>query len=140
MTHSPPPLDPVRALLNARGCPPHIVDAGLPGLVDAWSQVVDSIADEYELTLDDYLNDLDLRDLIAAALEVADVPARLSVTQELDESDTRFRELTEDAPCLWGEDIAAEEGLEPEREWWYYRRPAHPGEQLREDLESWGLD
>jgi hypothetical protein len=134
-----PPLDPVRALLNARGCPPHIVDSGLPGLVEAWSDVVSMVEGEYELTLDDYLNDLDLRDLIAAALEVADVPARIAVAQELNDADAHFRDFTEDAPCLWGDDIAAEEGLDPAREWWYYRRPIHPGDQLREDLDSWGL-
>lgn len=136
---TPAPHDPVRMLLEARGCPAHIVTAGLPGLVEAWGDVVDSIVGVYELTLDDYLNDLDLRDLIAAAHDAADEQGRAEVAGDLVDADTRFHQVTEPAPCLWGEDIASEEGLDPEREWWYYRRPTHPGEQLREDLRLWGL-
>ena len=131
--------DAVRALLQARGCPATVVQAGLAGLVDAWEAVVRQVEDGYPLTLDDYLNDMDLRDLVAAACDVAMPDELAAVSARLASADTRHRAHTEDAPCLWGEDIAEEDGLDPTREWWYFRRPVRPGESLREDLATWGL-
>lgn len=131
--------DAVRALLRARGCPDSVVSGGLPGLVDAWDAVVRAVEGGYALTLDDYLNDMDLRDLIAAAVDVARPDERVLASSTLAIADTRLLSHTVDSPCLWGDDIALEEGLDPEREWWYFRRPTRPGEQLREDLDAWGL-
>lgn len=133
------PTDAVRVLLMARGCPESVVNAGLPGLVDAWDNVVRSVERGYELTLDDYLNDMDLRDLIAAAFHASLPDESARVADLLAAADARFRDRTVDSACLWGVDIASEEGLDPAREWWYYRRPVRPGDQLQEDLEGWGL-
>ena len=41
--------DAVERLLLARGCPPHIVAAGLAGLVDVWSEIVVAIEGGYAL-------------------------------------------------------------------------------------------
>ena len=131
--------DAVRALLRARGCPDRVVTGGLPALIDRWDAVVLSVEEGYGFTLDDYLNDMDLRDLIAAALHVADPGQRDSVGTALEIADTRLRAHTVDCGCLWGDDIALEEDLAPQREWWYFRRPTRPGDQLRDDLEMWGL-
>lgn len=131
--------DAVRSLLQARGCPAPLVDAGLAGLVDAWDEIVRCVERGYDLTLDDYLNDMDLRDLLEAAWDVASETDRARSAALLTAADTRFRVFTHDAECLWGEDIAEEEGLDPAREWWYYRAPTRPGAQLQEDLENWGL-
>ena len=131
--------DAVRALLRARGCPQPVVAGGLPGLIDGWDAVVRSVEDGYAFTLDDYLNDMDLRDLIAAAVHVALPDERGEVSAALAIADTRLRAHTTESPCLWGDDIAVEDALDPEREWWYFRRPTRAGHQLREDLERWGL-
>jgi hypothetical protein len=131
--------DAVQRLLQARGCPPHIVEAGLPGLVALWSEIVDTIEGGYPLTLDDYQNDMDLRDLLAAASDVATPALRDEVQDRLTSTDARFLAHTTPTGCLWGDDIAAEEGLDASREWWYYRRPARPGDALAEDLAAWGL-
>lgn len=131
--------DPVRALLSARGCPAHVVSAGLPGLVEAWEGIVSAVEAEYALTLDDYLNDMDVRDLLMAALDVASMAERQAVSDRLTHADARLLAHTEPCACLWGDDIAADEGLDPTHEWWYFRRPTRPGESLREDLTTWGL-
>ena len=131
--------DAVERLLLARGCPPHIVAAGLAGLVDVWSEIVVAIEGGYALTLDDYQNDIDLRDLIAAAMDVASPEARAAVEERLTSADSRCLAQTTPTGCLWGDDIAAEEGLDASREWWYYRRPTRPGDALADDLVAWGL-
>lgn len=131
--------DPVRSLLRARGCPPDVVDGGLVGLQRSWTAIVESIAAGYELTLDDYLNDMDLRDLLAAAQDVAAADELEAVREEIVRADAEHFALTVPCRCLWGDDIAEEDGLDPEREWWYYRRPITMGDQLRDDLVAWGL-
>jgi hypothetical protein len=131
--------DPVRAMLQARGCAPDVVDGGLPGLVVAWSGVAGSVAGGYALTLDDYLNDMDLRYLIQAAVAVSTEEERARVRSALGAADDLLLAHTVPAPCLWGDDIAEEEGLDAGREWWYFRRPREPGAQLADDLERWGM-
>ncbi|HET9151252.1 MAG TPA: hypothetical protein VFN83_06010 [Gemmatimonadales bacterium] len=127
--------DPVRDWLRARGCPAHIVRAGVPGLVERWQEVVHSLEDHYPYTLDDYLNDMDTRTLLAGALGHLPKAEAGKIKEEIAASDKRFRMLTEPLDqCLWGEDVARDEGWEPEREWWYWRRPRDPGPDLEADL------
>ncbi|MEO7966981.1 MAG: hypothetical protein ABIT38_24040, partial [Gemmatimonadaceae bacterium] len=73
-----------------------------------------------------------------SALEVAGAGAsdRRSQVAEIDD---RLRAATLPSPSLWGSDVEAEEGHSPEREWWYYRRPILLSDDLREELEAWGL-
>ena len=58
--------DVVRRLLIDRACPEDVVEGGLPGLVDRYEAIVRSVEEGYAFGLDDYLNDMDLRDLVAA--------------------------------------------------------------------------
>ena len=131
--------DPVRALLNARGCPTEVVDGGLTGLVDLWERIVGLVGNSFALTLDDYLNDMDVRDLIEAALGAAAAQTIAPVEGRLAALDARLVGLTAPCECLWGDDIADEEGLDSAIEWWYFRRPLDMGPELRDDLEKWGL-
>lgn len=133
-----PPHDPVRALLVARSCPPHIVDGGFPGLIASWSDVVRQIETGYTSSLDEYINDMDLRDLISAAQQVAN---QLSgdVLNELQSADGRLLEVTEACPCVWGPEIESEDDLTPAQDWWYYRRPKVLTEHQREEWSRWGL-
>jgi hypothetical protein len=127
--------DPVREWLRSRGCPAHIVRAGVPGLVDRWKEIVESLEESYPYTLDDYLNDMDTRSLLAGVAGHLPKDAARELHESIRESDRRFRLLTEPLEqCLWGEDVAHDEGWEPEREWWYWRRPRNPGPDLEADL------
>ena len=134
--------DPVRALLRQRGCPDWLVAGGLPALVERWEGTVRSVEVGYPFTLDDYLNDLDLRLLLQLALEAAEAagePVGAERHAAVEAIDDRLRAATVPGPCLWGSDVEWEEGHSPEREWWYYRRPAKLTAELREELDAWGL-
>jgi hypothetical protein len=62
-------------------------------------------------------------------------PEAKDLAESIRETDRRFRLLTEPLDqCLWGDDVANDEGWEPEREWWYWRRPRNPGPDLEADL------
>src|SRR6266850_3516824 len=68
-------LDPVRSFLRQRGCPEEVVAAGLEGLIDEWERVVEQVSRIYPLGLDDYLNDLDGRQLLQESLGLLAGPA-----------------------------------------------------------------
>jgi len=116
--------DPVRDYLRERDCGEHIIEGGLEGLVESWEKTVRSVEEGYSLTLDDYLNDLDARQLIAEALPVAGDDQRAEIASRLAGADQKMRSLTEPTKvCLWGEEIAEEEGWTAEENWWYFARP-----------------
>lgn len=131
--------DVVRRLLIDRGCPDDVVAGGLAGLADRWDAIVRSVEDGYTFGLDDYLNDMDLRDTIFAALAVAMPDERAEVEGRIEALDARLRAVTLPAPCLWGEDVEEDDGLDPGREWWYYVRPAKLNDELADELGAWGL-
>lgn len=127
--------DRVRVWLERRGCPPYAVDGGIDGLIDRWEGVADEVEDVYEEALDDWLNDLDGRQMLAelhAEIPEAFTPQRL---KRLAAIDRRVRHDTTTATeCLWGEAQADEAGWSPDREWWYWAVPRNPGEDLSADL------
>jgi len=132
--------DPVRDYLGGRGCGEHVVEGGLEGLVESWEKTVRQVEDGYSLTLDDYLNDLDARQLIAEALAVADDQQRAAINDRLDRADEKMRSLT--APtevCLWGEEVAEEEGWTAEENWWYFARPIKADAEFLAEIGGWGV-
>jgi hypothetical protein len=116
--------DPVRDYLRERGCGEHVIEGGLEGLAESWEKTVHEVEEGYSLTLDDYLNDLDARQLIADALLVASDQQREAIDARLSRADQKMQSLTEPAKvCLWGEEVAEEEGWTAEKNWWYFTRP-----------------
>ena len=136
MTQQP---DRIRQYLRRRGCPPSIVKGGLEGLLDHWQSTVDAVGDGYDLTMHDYLNDMDTRDLISSVLEVAHADQKKTAERQLDQLDRRFRELTVECPPVWGEAAAKENGHDPGDQWWYFRRPRTPSPDFEEELREAGL-
>jgi hypothetical protein len=143
VARTPDPKDPrrsaqdaVREFLRARGCAASMVSAGLDGLVSSWERVAESVERGYPLdTLDDYLNDMDLRQLIADVLRAVPIPARGTLATRLGTADTRIRAALVPAErCLWGNAIASKRGWSATHEWWYFMRPIRPGAGLRSDL------
>lgn len=62
--------------------------------------------------------------MIAEALIVASDQQRASINARLSRADEKMQSLTEPAKlCLWGEDVAEEEGWTAEENWWYFARP-----------------
>lgn len=126
--------DPVREYLREKGCADHVVREGLAGLAERWEAVVKYVEEGYGFGLDDYLNDLDVRQLIEESLEVAPHAMRDEVASRIRAADRRFEGLVEIVDrCLWGDEVAEEEGWTRESNWWYYARPLEaPGELLAE--------
>lgn len=131
--------DPVHTYLISRGCAPLVVRRGLSGLLEHWASLVAAAERGRDASLDEWLNDMDLRDILAGALAAATPRERAAAAPRLAEADARFIAITEPSPCLWGDDIARTNSWRPEWQWWYFRSPLTPGPILREDLLVNGL-
>lgn len=129
--------DPVREFLEARGCPEHVIEGGLEGLLEQWENAVDDVEQTYPLGLDDYLDDMDGRELLEGAMEVASPEVRRASLKRLHPADERMKQLLVPAGrCLWGSDMAEQHDWTPQRNWWYFMAPSDPGPELKEDLET----
>jgi len=127
--------DKVRRYLTRRGSPDFIVDGGLPGLVKIWEKTARSVRKGYPLGMDDYLNDLDVRQLIAETRPLASPEERKKLRARVIKADTVFKNHSRAARyCLWGARVARRRGWTSRKNWWYYRLPASPGKPLRDEL------
>jgi len=131
--------DPVHTYLISRGCAPLVARRGLSGLLEHWASLVAAAERGRDASLDEWLNDMDLRDILAGALAAATPRERAAAALRLAQADARFVALTEPSSCLWGDEIARTNSWRPEWQWWYFRRPLVPGPALREDLLVNGL-
>lgn len=130
--------DRVRRFLERRGSPRHVVEGGLEGLLAGWEATVAAVADGYRLdTLDDYLNDLDGRQILDEALAIAPRAEGVRLQGRLDAADARFRALVIPAAhCLWGDRAATEHGWRADRNWWYWSRPRRAGAALSREIDG----
>lgn len=127
--------DPVREYLRKKGCAQHVVSGGVEGLVGKWEDTVESIGRGYQFGLDDYLNDLDGRQLIEEAMAIDGAANRLKYGDRLRRADERMRKLVKPTRhCLWGDQAATEHRWSAERNWWYFSEPKTAGRELLEDL------
>jgi hypothetical protein len=127
--------DPVGEFLRKRGCPEHVVRGGLRGLAESWEEVVRSIEEGYSLGLDDYLNDLDGRQLLEEALAVAPAQEKKTALQRVRRADAKMQTLVRPSGrCLWGDETARQEGWTARKNWWYFSIPVNPGEELLNEL------
>jgi hypothetical protein len=128
-------MDPVREFLKRRGSAEHVVRGGLPGLVENWERVVESVKRGYNLGLDDYLNDMDGRQLLDEALKLA--KADKAYIERVRRADESMRRLVKPiVRSLWGEENAKERGWSAEKNWWYFAVPIKAGSELADDLKE----
>jgi hypothetical protein len=129
--------DPVGEFLQKRGCPEHVVRGGLLGLTENWENVVRSVEEGYSLGLDDYLNDMDGRQLIEESLPIAPAGDKEAVQKRLRQADAKLQWLVKPAGrCLWGDETAQREGWTANKNWWYFSIPTRPGEDLLREIEK----
>jgi hypothetical protein len=112
----------LEAYLRDNGYAEHVCRAGRKGLVDRWTKFVDEVEAGYELGLEDYRNDLDLRAIIAMAGLEADAQG----------ADKRLKAL------LTGTDKRVWESSH-ENAFWDYGYPRNASGDLLEDLKAEGL-
>ena len=128
-------VDPVQTLLRARGCSERIVEGGVVGLVEDWEAVVAAVAGGYKLGLDDWLNDMDVRQILADALAMAGTTAPKKLVTRINAADAKLKELAVPAGrCLWGDGLAKRNGWTLEKNWWYFTRPREAAPELLKDL------
>ena len=129
-----PAADPVQTLLRARGCADRTVEGGLSGLAEKWEGVVASVTAGYALGLDDYLHDMDVRQLLEDALAIAGPSAR-RLASRVAAMDEKLRQLVAPAGrCLWGDALAKRNRWTVEKNWWYFTRPREAAPALLEDI------
>lgn len=109
----------------------------LDDLVARWAQIA-AHAGTYNLTLDDWLNDLDLRDIISRRMTETPDAITADIEARLMSADQAFRTATlESKQSLWGPTAGGEHHAT--RQWWYFRYPSSPGPSMRRDLETAGV-
>jgi hypothetical protein len=124
-----------REFLKAKGAPTHIVEKGLAGLVETWEKVVASVRQGYPLGLDDYLNDMDGRQLLEETLAVVPETKRQKIQGRVEKTDALMHTLVKPTPkCLWGEKAAQEEGWTREKNWWYFFQPLEANPELLAEI------
>ena len=110
--------------LRGEGASDRVVQGGLDVLLAGWERTVAAVEARYGAGYEDYLNDLDGRQLLAQALERVTADQAAMVAGRLAALDDRMRAATTPvARCLWGSIVAEEEGWNSEANWWYYARP-----------------
>ncbi len=129
--------DPVSDFLKERGCPAHVIRGGLTGLIESWEATLESVEKGYGLGLDDYLNDMDGRQLMEEALGIAPEKDKKKFTDRLRQADARMKKLLVPAgKCLWGDEVAESEGWSTRKNWWYFMKPLKGGSDLLEEIED----
>ncbi|MFY9609217.1 MAG: hypothetical protein WAU45_11470 [Blastocatellia bacterium] len=128
-------MDPVREFLKRRGCAEHVVQGGLARLVESWERVVESVKRGYNFGLDDYLNDMDGRQLLEEALQLAK-PKQSYVERTRGADEAMLSVVRPTGRCLWGKDNASEHGWSAEKNWWYFAVPINAGSELTDDLKE----
>ena len=129
--------DPVGEFLRKRGCPEHVIRGGLRGLAESWEEVVRSVEEGYGLGLDDYLNDMDGRQLLDETLAIAPAEVKKTCLKRIRQADSKMQKLVRPAGrCLWGDETARQEGWTLKKNWWYFSRPIEAGEDLLAEIEE----
>lgn len=129
-------LDPVAEYLKRRKVAAHVAGASLAELVDRWRKTVDEIAGRYAAGLDDYLNDMDLRQLLHELERDLPEAWTSAVKARLRSADRRCRaHLAPRRECLWGRATAKNRAWTAQPNWWYFSQPRRPGPELERDLD-----
>jgi len=114
--------------------PPDVAD--LRDLIDQWAVFTrDLELRGYNFDLDNWRNDVDVRELILEALPMFSREEMGNHALKLDQADTSFRSATRDFKrCVWGHGTARKEKWSAQKNWWYFRTPSRSNDQLEDEL------
>jgi hypothetical protein len=114
--------------------PPNVAD--FRDLIDQWSAFTrDLEVKGYDFDLDNWRNDVDVRELILEALPMFSREEMGDHALKLDQADASFRSATRDfRRCVWGHGIARKERWTVQKNWWYFRTPQRSNDQLEDEL------
>lgn len=114
--------------------PPNVAD--LQELIDQWATFASDLErDGYTFDLDNWLNDVDVRELILEALPMFSREEMGDHALKLDAADRTFKGATREFKrCVWGGGTARKEKWTAQNNWWYFRTPARSNDQLEDEL------
>ena len=114
--------------------PPDVKD--LRELVDQWAAfVTDLERQDYSFDLDNWLNDVDVRQLVAEALPMFSREEMGDHALKLDDADGLFMAATRDFKrCVLSSGTAKREKWTAQKNWWYFRTPQRTNAQLEDEL------
>ncbi len=118
-------------ILYKIGCAEHVVQDDLEGLVSAWVKVVAHVSEGYQMTTDDYLNDIEGRHLIHVFIDQAPSQFIAPYEQRLKAADEKFMVCTtETVECIWGARNEQKHHWSRSANWYYYRKPIPGNSEL----------
>lgn len=124
--------DPVRAYCRTKGYAAHVVQGGMPYLVESWERVVESVVSGEVQFQDDYLNDMDGRRILEEALAVASPKQKAQFSERIAAADQRFLAVAVPTKeCIWGDENAVKHRWKREKQWWYFHRPPNVEHEWR---------
>jgi hypothetical protein len=114
--------------------PPNVDD--LRELIDQWAVLsADFERKDYTFDIDNWRNDVDVRQLIEEALPMFSREEIGDHALKLDEADKTFKAGTRVFKrCVWGHGTQKKEKWSPETNWWYFRTPIRSNAQLEDEL------
>ena len=114
--------------------PPDVAE--LRDLIDQWATFTGELErKDYTFDLDNWRNDVDVRELILEALPMFSREEMGDHALKLDQADQAFRSNTRDFKrCVWGHGTQKKEKWTPETNWWYFRTPLRSNAQLEDEL------
>jgi hypothetical protein len=108
----------------------------LRDLIDQWSTFTSDLErKDYTFDLDNWRNDVDVRELILEALPMFSREEMGDHALKLDNADKAFMANTRDFKrCVWGHGIQKKEKWTAQKNWWYFRSPLRSNAQLEDEL------
>lgn len=105
-------------------------------LIDQWATLsADFERKDYTFDIDNWRNDVDVRQLIEEALPMFSREEMGDHALKLDEADRVFKAGTRPFKrCVWGHGTQKKEKWSPETNWWYFRTPVRSNAQLEDEL------
>jgi len=114
--------------------PPDVAE--LRDLIDQWAEFTAGLeTSDYTFDLDNWRNDVDVRELILEALPMFSREEIGDHALKLDQADATFKTTTRPSRrCVWGHGTQSKEKWTAEANWWYFRTPRRSNAQLEDEL------
>ncbi|SJZ72477.1 hypothetical protein SAMN02745126_02044 [Enhydrobacter aerosaccus] len=114
--------------------PPNVEE--VRDLIEQWSSfVIELEKKDYTFDLDNWRNDVDVRQLIVEALPMFSREELGDHALKLDDADKTFMATTRPfRRCVWGGGTAKKEKWSAQNNWWYFRTPIRSNAQLEDEL------
>jgi hypothetical protein len=107
------------SFLSDAGYSESILEKGLAGLVQDWEKTVKELEKGWTLDWEDFANEVDGRRIIDEIVKAFPAATPTNLLQ----LDLRFRAATTMDACIWGAEVAQDEGWNSMQHWYYFRVP-----------------